>query len=110
MKWVESGSFIKPKRIDTTMSKKYVYIRRNIVKQNIEVEWIEGETVPFYTYEETLISHEDYDPIAASLLETQDRTDANEDAICELSEIFDEAISALEDAICELSEEIGGEE
>lgn len=115
MKWVKSSSFVKPKKVDATLSKKYVYVRRDITMTEIEIG---GENVPFYTYYETLINKDDYYLVSTCLLDTQEQTVINtedigdtEDALCELSETMDEAIAALEQAICDLSEEIGeGEE
>lgn len=111
MKWVQGGSFIKPLKVDDTISKKYVYIRKDITRTSIEID---GETIPYYTYQETLIKKDEYYPVAACTLETQEQTQENtidientEDAVCELSEVMDEAIAALEQALCDLSEEIG---
>lgn len=114
MKWVKSGSFIEPLRTDDTLSKIYVYIRKNIVKRDVDIG---GVTVPYYQYDETLMKKDEYYAVEACFSETAEQTETNtedigetEDALCELSETMDDAIAALEQAICDLSEEIGGEE
>ena len=52
--YIKSRSFIKPDIIDSTSSKKVVYIRRDITE-------IEEEGKVFYEYEEAKISKEEYD-------------------------------------------------
>ena len=115
MIWVLSNSFIKPKKVEDGISKKYVYIRKNITTVTEEID---GETFTYYAYYEAKIERDTYETVATCMYNTQEQTDDNtedientEDALCELSETMDDAIAALEQAICDLSEEIGeGEE
>lgn len=58
MAWQNAQSTIRPAEIDTTSSKKYNYIRRNITEETIEQE---GQTVVMYNYEENLVLKEDWE-------------------------------------------------
>ena len=115
MIWIQANSYIKPKKVDTDISKKYAYIRKDITKVEAEID---GEDVTYYSYYEAKVDKETYYQVATCMLDTQEQTVENtediedsEDALCELSETMDDAIAALEQAICDLSEEIGeGEE
>ena len=115
MIWIQSSSYIKPKKVDDTISKKYVYIRKDITRVEAEIDGVE---VVYYTYMEAKVEKEEYYIVATCVNNVQEQADENtediedaEDAICELSETMDDAIAALEQAICDLSEEIGeGEE
>ena len=59
MKWYKSESTVRPDEVDTTSSKKVVYLRRNIVEKQREDE-ISGETVTYYEYDETKLTKEEY--------------------------------------------------
>ena len=107
MEWIKSASFTKPSITDDTLSKQYVYIRRNITEKVVEIN---GITTTYYEYEETLMLKADYYALDACISVPEEHIGETEDAICELSEIMEEQIASLEDAICELSEEMEGEE
>lgn len=47
-----------PQEIDTTSSRKYNYVRRNIVE--VEREQEDGTTLTMYEYEETQVLKEDW--------------------------------------------------
>ena len=51
--WYTAESGIKPLEIDTSSSKKFVYLRRNITEEQREEELI-------YTYEEQKITKQEY--------------------------------------------------
>ena len=53
LNYVKSQSSVKPELIDTTSSKKYVYIRRNIVEAQTEENTM-------YEYEEAKLTKEEY--------------------------------------------------
>lgn len=61
--WQKSQSTIRPEDVDTTSSKKFVYIHRNIVEKTTE----EGFTI--YEYDEYKIPKEVYD-----IFKVQDET------------------------------------
>ena len=57
MVFVKAISTVRPADKDTTSSKKYNYIRRNIVEQTIEEE---GEQRTIFSYEEARVRKEDW--------------------------------------------------
>ena len=56
----KSQSSIKPDLIDTTSSKKYVYIRQNIVEVNSKDEQ-SGEDRSYFEYDEAKLTKEEYE-------------------------------------------------
>lgn len=75
--WYEAMSDIRPKTVESDLSQKYVYIRRNIRESSIED--FDGERT-IYVFEETKISKDIYEQ-----LEPQSkRLDDIEDAIAEI--------------------------
>ena len=59
LNYVKSSSSVKPDLIDTTSSKTTVYIRQNIVENQITDE-MSGETSTFYEYQEAKLTKEEY--------------------------------------------------
>lgn len=55
-----SHSTVKPELLDTTSSKKVVYIRQNIVELE-ETDEISGETYTYYEYEEAKLTKAEYE-------------------------------------------------
>lgn len=53
MEWQEAQSAQRPEETDTTSSKIYNYVRRNITETHTELE--DGSVVTLYTYEEAKI-------------------------------------------------------
>lgn len=78
--WYEGTSSVYPSLVDTTSSKKWVYVRRNIEEHEREND--EGIKEKFYKWEEMKIRKEDY-PIYQ--LEVQNS--ANLDYIAMMSDI-----------------------
>lgn len=75
--WYEAMSDIRPKTVESDLSQKYVYIRRNIRESSIED--FDGERT-IYVFEETKISKDIYEQ-----LEPQSkRLDDIENAIAEI--------------------------
>ena len=56
--FIKSQSSTYPELIDTTSSKKYVYIRQNVVEK--ESEEIDGEKYTYYEYDEAKLTKEEY--------------------------------------------------
>lgn len=65
LNWKNQESLNKPAVIDTTMSKKVIYIRQNI--QEIETETTDGEKQIKYIYQEAQVTAEDYNLYIESL-------------------------------------------
>lgn len=59
LNYKKSQSSIKPDLIDTTSSKKYVYLRQNVVE--VQSEDMNGETYTTYEYEEAKLTKEEYE-------------------------------------------------
>lgn len=55
MQWIKSESGIEPQEIDTTSSKAYNYIRRNIATEERESD---GEIYTMYVYDECRVPKE----------------------------------------------------
>ena len=79
--WNKSESKDKPSIIETNISKKYVYVRRNI--REIEREDIEGNKETFYEYEEMKIPKDVYGIFEAQFGHSN-RLDDIEEVIVEL--------------------------
>lgn len=74
--WYESESNIRPEMIDSTSSKKYVYVRKNITE-------IRRDDEALYEYDEAKIPKEIYD-IFKSQNEANSRLDDIEEAIADI--------------------------
>ena len=86
MNWKKAESTVRPAELDTTSSRKFNYVRKNIVEEQRETE--QG-TITMYVYDELKVAKADWE-----LFET-----VSESAI---------RISEVEDAVIELAELIGG--
>ena len=56
----KSQSYVKPELLDTTSSKKVVYIRQNIIELE-QVDKITNETYTIYEYEESKLTKNEYE-------------------------------------------------
>ena len=59
LNYIKSQSSVKPDLIDTTSSKRTVYIRQNIV-ENIKTDEMSGKETVFYEYEEAKLTKAEY--------------------------------------------------
>lgn len=59
LKYVKSQSATYPQLIDTTSSKKYVYLRQNVVE--VQSEDLNGEIYTTYEYDEAKLTKEEYE-------------------------------------------------
>ena len=60
LNYIKSQSTISPELIDTTSSKKFVYIRKNVTELNT-VDELSGETYSCYEYDEAKLTKEEYE-------------------------------------------------
>ena len=60
LNYKKSQSSIKPDLIDTTSSKKYVYLRRNVVEVNSKDEQ-SGENRSYFEYDEAKLTRSEYE-------------------------------------------------
>lgn len=95
IKFVKSQSSVKPELIDTTSSKKVVYIRQNIVE-------IQKDDTTFYEYDEAKLTKDEYKEYLAEL-ETQDTLEIIENLKSE-NKTLSEQVDMLTNCILEMSE------
>ena len=95
IKFVKSQSAVKPELVDTTSSKKVVYIRQNIIE-------IQKDDTTFYDYDEAKLTKDEYKEYLVEL-ETQDTLETIENLKAE-NQTLTEQIDMLTDCILEMSE------
>lgn len=98
---------VKPAAIDTTTSRKSVFVRKDFE----EVPTLDEDGVRIGThweYMEQKIPKEDWEIYEQVAANTNGITDL-ENGICEESAVTEERLDDIENAICELSEAIPGE-
>jgi predicted nucleotidyltransferase len=64
--YIKSESTIKPELVDTTSSKKYVYLRKDIIETQ-KVDEISNETITLYEYQEAKLTKAEYQEYLAEL-------------------------------------------
>lgn len=118
----ESGAY--PPLLDTTSSKKVVYIRKNVQEVTFHDD-ISDTDFTMYEYDEAVLTKDEYkmylieqaseerdtnaELAIAELAETVDENDTSTQlAVADLAETFDESSTALELAIAELADLILG--
>lgn len=69
LKYRKSQSSIYPEPIDTTSSKKYVYLRQNVVEN--QSEEMDEETHTYYEYEEAKLTKEEYEQYLKEINSTE---------------------------------------
>lgn len=107
---------VRPKDLETTMSKFYNYVRKNIVESE-EVYAPTGETMKVYDYLEAKVLKEDWE-LFTEIMNNTGKIDTNASDISDtmegLTETFEvtstntDDISVCMDAITEIYEMIGG--
>ena len=60
LNYIQSQSSIKPELVDSTSSKKYTYLRKDVVESK-QTDDITNETVIFYNYLEAKLTKEEYE-------------------------------------------------
>ena len=95
LNFIKSQSSVKPEFVDTTSSKKVVYIRQNIVE-------IQKDDTTFYEYDEAKITKDEYKEYLAEI-ETQDTRETIENLKAE-NKSLTEQVDMLTSCILEMSE------
>ena len=95
LKFIKSQSTVKPELVDTTSSKKVVYIRQNIVE-------IQKDDTTFYEYDEAKLTKDEYKEYLAEL-EAQDMLETIENLKAE-NKALSEQVDMLTNCILEMSE------
>ena len=91
----KSSSSVKPELIDTTSSKKVVYIRQNIVEKQMD-------NTTFYEYDETKITKDEYKEYLDEM-KAQDTLNVIENLKTE-NQALSEQVDMLTNCILEMSE------
>ena len=65
----KSQSSVYPELIDTTSSKKYVYLRENVVE--VQSDNTDGETYTYYEYDEAKLTKEEYEQYLKEINSTE---------------------------------------
>ena len=97
LNFIKSQSAVKPELVDTTSSKKVVYIHQNIVE-------IQKDDTTFYDYDEAKLTKDKYKEYLAEL-ETQDTLEIIENLKAE-NKSLTEQVDMLTSCILEMSEVI----
>ena len=95
LKFYKSQSSVKPELLDTTSSKKIVYIRQNIIE-------VQKDDTTFYEYDEAKLSKTEYQDYLKEL-ETTDTLEIVENLKSE-NQTLSEQIDMLTNCILEMSE------
>lgn len=69
LNYIKSQSSVHPTLIDTTSSKKYVYLRQNVVEK--QTENIDGEIYTYYEYDETKLTKAEYEQYLIEMNSTE---------------------------------------
>ncbi len=64
--YIKSESTIKPELVDTTSSKKYVYLRKDIIETQ-KTDEFSNETITYYEYQEAKLTKAEYQEYLAEL-------------------------------------------
>lgn len=97
LNFIKSQSTVKPEPVDTTSSKKVVYIRQNIIE-------IQKDDTTFFEYDEAKLTKDEYKEYRAEL-EAQDTLETIENLKSE-NKSLTEQVGMLTDCILEMSEVI----
>ena len=95
LEFYKSSSSVKPELIDTTSSKKVVYIRQNIIE-------VQKDDAVFYEYDEAKLTKEDYQEYLKEL-ETTDTLKTIENLKIENQALL-EQVDMLTNCVLEMSE------
>lgn len=69
LNYIKSQSSVYPTLIDTTSSKKYVYLRQNVVEK--QTEETDEETHIYYEYDEAKLTKEEYEQYLKEINSTE---------------------------------------
>lgn len=94
----KSESAIKPELVDSNSSKKYVYIRQNIVE--IQRTDDSGENYTYYEYEECKLTKEEYEQYLSEMestetLQTVENLKAENQMLTEQVDMLDETMAIM---------------
>lgn len=97
---MKSQSSVYPELIDTTSSRKYVYLRNNVVE--MQSDSADGETHIYYEYDEAKLTKEEYEQYLIEINSTE-TLESIENLKAE-NQILNEQVDMLTTCILEMSE------
>ena len=100
LNYVKSQSTVYPELIDTGSSKKYVYLRQNVVE--MQSEDMNGETYTYYEYDEVKLTKEKYKQYQQELDSTE--TLENVENLKAENQMLTEQVDMLTSCLIEMSE------
>lgn len=100
LNYMKSQSSNKPDLVDTTSSKKYVYLRQNVVEK--QAENIDGENYTYYEYDEAKLTKEEYEQYLMEMNSTE--TLESIENIKTENQILTEQVDMLTACLLEMSE------
>ena len=100
LNYIKSQSSVYPTLIDTTSSKKYVYLRQNVVEK--QTEETDEETHIYYEYEEAKLTKEEYEQYLDELSSTETLEDI--ESLKTENQTLTEQIDMLMNCVLEMSE------
>lgn len=100
--WYRSESTVKPLEVDTTTSKKYIYLRKNIEESQMKND--DGESYTVFNYDEAKLTQEEYEIYLKEITATQ--TLDNIETLKAENESLLEQVDMLTNCILEMSEMI----
>ena len=103
LNYKKSQSSIKPDLIDTTSSKKYVYLRQNIVEVNSTNEQ-SGEDRSYFEYDEAKLTKEEYEEYSKEL--NNNRTIESIENLKVENKQLSQTVNMLTECILEMSEKL----
>ena len=100
LNFYKSESNVKPELLDTTSSKKVVYIRQNVVELE-KTDENTGETYTYYEYEEAKLTKEEYEKYKEEL--SNAKTLESVEILKAENEALTEQVNMLTECILEMS-------
>ena len=97
---MKSQSSVYPILIDTTSSKKYVYLRENVIE--IESDNTDGETYTYYEYDEAKLTKEEYEQYLKEMSSAE--TLENIESLKAENQMLTEQVDMLTACLVEMSE------
>ena len=100
LNYKKSQSSVYPELIDTTSSKKYVYLRKNVVEK--QSEDMNGEIYTTYEYDEAKLTKEEYEQYLKEINSTETLEDI--EGLKAENQILTEQVDILTACLVEMSE------
>ena len=101
LNYIKSQSSVYPELVDTTSSKKVMYLRQNIEEVTI-IDEESGEDITYYEYDEAKLTKEEYEKYLEELSATE--TLENIENLKAENQMLTEQIDMLTSCLMEMSE------